>query len=190
MDVYQHFRKDEQTFIDQVLSWQDMVERTYQLKLSDFLNPREQFIFNSIIGKHPDFNWGFFGGNANPERKRALLAPYYHEIGNEDYGLTLLEASYPEKFISLMHSDVLGAFLSLGIKRKKLGDLIVMNGSIQIIVVSEIAPFVKMNLTEIKKAKVLFQDKPLTEMRMKDEQWVQQDATVSSLRLDTVIKEI
>ncbi|SEB17465.1 RNA-binding protein YlmH, contains S4-like domain [Thalassobacillus cyri] len=190
MDIYQHFRKEEQPFIDQVLSWQEEVGRSFQSKLTDFLDPREQFIFESLLGNHPDFTWKLFGGREDSERKRGLLAPYYEQIQPDQFDLTLLEASYPEKFVTLTHPDVLGAFMSLGIKRKKLGDLIVRNGVVQIIVASEIADYVRMNLDGIKKATVHFQEISFDRLLEDYEQWEELNTTVSSLRLDTLIKEI
>ncbi|WP_204499624.1 YlmH/Sll1252 family protein [Aquibacillus albus] len=190
MDLYQHFRKEEHPFIDQVLSWREQVERSFQSKLSDFLNPREQKIFSTIIGKSTDYQLGFFGGAKNAERKRAILAPYYEEISDEDYEITLLEAKYPSKFITLEHRDVLGAFLSLGIKRKKLGELIVRDGFIQIVVASDIDMYIKVNLTEIKRASVTFEERPITNIVEKNEEWDAHLVTVSSLRLDAVLKEI
>ncbi|MDL4839987.1 YlmH family RNA-binding protein [Aquibacillus rhizosphaerae] len=190
MDIYQHFRKEEQPFIDQVISWKEQVAQTYQQKNSDFLDPREQKIFASIIGNDSDFTWAFFGGGEKSERKRAVLAPYYETISDNDYELTLLESTYPVKFISLAHGDVLGAFLSMGVKRKKLGDLIVKDGVIQIVVASEIDTYVKMNLTNIKKATVSFEEKPLGNLTTNDEKWVSNHGTISSLRLDVVVKEI
>ncbi|WP_181348876.1 RNA-binding protein [Thalassobacillus sp. CUG 92003] len=190
MDIYQHFRAEERPFIDQVLSWQTEVERQFQRKQSDFLDPREQYIFQSLLGNHPDLVWSMSGGKDHTERKRAILAPYYENIALEDFALTLLEAEYPEKFIQISHRDVLGAFMSLGIKRQKVGDLTAGDGKVQIVVASEISDFVKMNLTGIKKATLNFSQVPMEHMNENHEYWMHQDTTVSSLRLDNIVKEI
>ncbi|WP_186577539.1 YlmH family RNA-binding protein [Aquibacillus kalidii] len=190
MDIYQHFRKEEHPFIDQILSWKDEVERYFQPKLTDFLNPREQTIFATIIGKDSDMQLHFFGGNEETERKRAILAPFYETITVNDFETELLEATYPTKFISLEHRDVLGAFLSTGIKRKKMGDLLVADGTIQIIVSSELVSYIKMNLTDIKKASVTFEEQSFDKQLEKKEAWIAEHTTVSSLRLDAVLKEI
>ncbi|WP_026570436.1 RNA-binding protein [Sediminibacillus terrae] len=190
MDIYQHFRKEEKPFIDQVLSWQEEVGRSYQRKLTDFLDPREQKVFSSLIGNNDDFRWRLNGGSPSSERKRAILAPYYEEITGSDFELALLEASYPVKFVSLGHRDVLGAFLSMGIKRKKLGDLIVRDGFIQIITAAEIASYVRMNLTNIKKASVNFEEVSFGQLMEKGEHWQEKNMTVASLRLDVLVKEI
>src|SRR5690625_7826936 len=104
------------------------------------------------------------GGGTYSERKRVVIVPFYEKITNESFGLILMQASYPDKFITLNHPDVMGAFLSLGIERKKLGDIFVEDGKIQIIMAAAIAPYVMANLTAIKKAKVTFTDKSLYDL--------------------------
>lgn len=191
MSIYQHFRAEEQPFIDQVLSWKEHVERTFQAKLTDFLDPREQQIIETLIGEtNDDVQVKLYGGGTYTERKRIVIAPYYEEITPELFDITLMQASYPDKFITLTHPDVMGAFLSLGINRKKLGDIFVENGKIQIIMASEIAPYILANLRAIKKANITLVEKPLTELMEKALVWMESDKTVSSLRLDTVLKEI
>jgi len=80
MDIYQHFRKDEQAFIDQVLNWREQVDRQYIVNYSDFLDPREQYIYKTIIGHDEQFVLKFFGGVESAERKQAILAPYYESL--------------------------------------------------------------------------------------------------------------
>lgn len=191
MDIYQHFRKEEQPFIDYIISLKEQVELTYQYKLTDFLDPREQQITEMLIGTANDeLKLYKNGGGDYTERKRMIIAPFYEEITEESYQLTLLQASYQDKFIKLEHRDVMGAFLSSGIKRKKLGDIFADNGIIQIVLASEIAAYVKTNLTSVKKANVKLEELPLSAKIEMDTSWVEADKTVSSLRLDAVLKEI
>ncbi|MEQ6375253.1 YlmH/Sll1252 family protein [Bacillaceae bacterium S4-13-56] len=190
MNIYQHYRPEEHPWVDLILSWQEEVGTTYQRKRSDFLNPREQWIFQSVIGKHSDFKWELFGGHPESERKRAILAPFYEEIQMKDFGLKLLRASYPTKFMDIGHRDVLGSFMSLGIKRSKLGDLFVQDGMIQIMIDEDISSYVQMNLTKMKNASVSFQEIALTEIKKSDEKWLENEGTVSSPRLDAILKEI
>jgi RNA-binding protein YlmH len=190
MDIYQHFRKDERPFIDQVLSWKEQVERTFINKQTDFLDPREQQIVSMIIGSNDlDVKLNIFGGFQYAERQRAIISPYYEEASENDFSLTMLEAAYPEKFLTLTHRDILGACLSLGIKRNKIGDILVKNGKIQIILAGEIAAYVIANLTSINKAAVTLKEKPLTSIIQKKMDWTERDHTIVSLRLDVVLKE-
>ncbi|MFC4023226.1 RNA-binding protein [Oceanobacillus longus] len=191
MDIYQHFRKEEQPFIDQVLSWKEQVELTFQVKLTDFLDPREQQIVEMLIGSNnEELKLYKNGGGTEAERKRIVIAPFYEEMSDHLFQLTLLEATYQHKFITLEHRDVMGAFMSLGVKRKKLGDIVVGDGIIQIVLAEEIASYITMNLTSIKNANVTFEEKPLAYLKQENEKWVESEKTVSSLRLDAVLKEI
>ena len=47
-DIYQHFRQDERPFIDQALEWKQIVLDQYRMKLTDFLDPREQVIVKPL----------------------------------------------------------------------------------------------------------------------------------------------
>lgn len=191
MSIYQHFRVDEQTFIDKVLSWKEKVEQTYQYQLSDFLDPREQQIVKSVIGTaNEQFQLVLFGGGDEVERKRIIIAPFYEDIDNKDFHLVLLQASYRRKFNALTHRDIMGAFLSLGIDRKKLGDIVVSDEAFQIIVAAEIAPYIIANLTKIKNASIQLREIALSEKIAKELEWEETLQTVSSMRLDVVLKEI
>ncbi|WP_164215389.1 RNA-binding protein [Virgibacillus sp. YIM 98842] len=190
MDIYQHFRKDERPFIDQVLSWKEQVESSFINKQTDFLDPREQQIVSMIIGNNDaDVKLDIFGGFQNAERRRAIISPYYEEVTENDFQITMLEANYPEKFLTLTHRDILGACLSLGIKRNVIGDIIVEDGKIQIITAAEIAAYVIANLTSINKATITLKEKPLSSIMEKQLDWTEREFTAASLRLDVVLKE-
>lgn len=191
MGIYQHYRKEEHPFIDQVLSWQELVKTRYEAKLTDFLDPREQQIVESVIGKTNDeIQIKSHRSTKHLERKRLIIAPFYEEVTDDAYRLTLMHATYNEKFISLLHRDVMGAFLSLGISRNKLGDIFVTAGRIQIMMAEEIAQYVSANLTTVKNANIRLTEERMSMLVEKEMAWVEADSTVSSLRLDTVLSEI
>ncbi|GAE91717.1 hypothetical protein JCM21714_672 [Gracilibacillus boraciitolerans JCM 21714] len=161
MELYQHFRKEEYPFIDQVLSWRDHVHTRYEQKVIDFLHPpREQRIFQTIIGNDEELQLKFCGGWEKAERKRAILAPFYEKIDAESFELELLQATFPQKFLSIEHPDVLGAFLSAGVKRKKIGDIVIQEDTIQILVAKDITTYLVTNVTAIKNARINFESIP------------------------------
>ncbi len=191
MSIYQHYRKHEHAFVDQVLQIKEKVEQSYTHYLSDFLDPREQQIVASLIGtQQDDIHYGFCGGNDTTERKRAVIAPFYEEITQDTFEIVLLEAAYPEKFVRLEHPDILGAFMSLGIDRKKIGDIIVLEDRFQFLLVKDLAGFVQMNLTGVKQATIRLQEKRLTALGKHETEWIEKSHTVSSLRLDIITKEM
>src|SRR5699024_9107545 len=191
VSIYQHFREEEHSFIDQVLTWKEAVERSYITKQSDFLDPREQHIAQSILGKNNEvIHWGMDGGVENAERKRLMMRPFYESLDRDVYSCELLQATYNEKYMSLSHRDVLGAFLSLGLDRSKLGDVHVADGKIQMIIAAEISPYILANFTSVRKANVTFETKDLSSWSGQQEEWMYADKVISSKRLDVVVKEM
>jgi RNA-binding protein YlmH len=189
MEIYQHFRKEEHHFIDQVLEWQETVKRQYAPKLTDFLDPREQQIVQSVIGRNEEVYISFFGGAPFVERKRALLYPPYFQPADEDYDIALFEVHYPSKFVSLEHRQVLGALMSLGLRRGKFGDILMKEERIQFLVANEIADYILLHLHAIGKANVSVEKRPLTEIITLEEKWQDTTITASSLRLDAILSQ-
>ncbi|MBD8003950.1 YlmH family RNA-binding protein [Bacillus norwichensis] len=185
--IYQHFRPEEKQFIDTVLDWKEQVENTYAPKLTDFLDPRQQFILQSIIGDGVDVRCGFFGGREQSERKRALLYPEYFQPEEKAFLVGLYEIEYPRKFMKLEHPMVLGSLMSLGVKRDKFGDILVNGDRIQFFSNEEIEPFLMAELREIGRATVQLRRLPLEEAIQESEQWRELDISAASLRLDAII---
>jgi len=96
MSIYQHFRQEEKDFVDQILGFRDLVENRLTPKLTDFLDPREQFIAQSIIGRNGSCQIRFFGGTADSERKRALIYPDFFFPEQEDFQIPFLKFDIPE----------------------------------------------------------------------------------------------
>lgn len=191
MTIYQHFRKHEHPFVDQVLSWKEQVERSYVPYETDFLDPREQAIIKSIIGTaNEDVYFSFFGGTEATERKKAIIAPFYEEVTEESFDIVLLEAKFQSKFVTIKHRDILGAFTSLGIDRKKIGDILVTQDRFQFFLTSELSSFVKMNLTNIKNTTITLRENSFHRIIDNEDEWIEKTHFVSSMRLDVIVKEI
>lgn len=190
MSIYQHFRPEEREFIDQVTDWKENVEQQYASKLTDFLDPREQHILKSIIGESGDVKYSFFGGIDNGERKRALLYPDYLTPNEEDFQISLFEIEYPKKFVTIEHRQVLGTLMSLGLKRGKFGDILIADERVQFLAATEAASFIINHVETIGRAGVKLVEKPLDQALDLKEIWDENEITVSSLRLDTVISSV
>ncbi|MCR6107152.1 RNA-binding protein [Salipaludibacillus agaradhaerens] len=189
MSLYEHFRKDEHPFVDQVLDWKRIGEEEYRPKLTDFLDPRQQKIVKLIIGDQGTVRLGFWGGHENAERKRALLYPEYIIPNQDDYKTTLFELDYPKKFSTLEHRQLLGSLMSIGMKREKFGDIISDQEHFQLILAKEVADYVRMNLQTVGKTNVMLRELPEENVLPFKQERDERAVTVSSLRLDTVLSE-
>ena len=189
--IIQHFRKDEQPFIEQVVGWQREVEDRYAPKLTDFLDPRQRFIVQAIIGQSSDiktFCEGFFD---EAERQRVFIAPSYFVAEQQDFQITIFTIKYPTKFVQVKHPDVLGALISLGLDRSKYGDIRVDENVIQFAVATEVADYIRANLTSVGKVKVHAEEvSEQTLLIQLQEEWIEKNVTVSSMRLDVIIATV
>lgn len=188
--LIQHFRKDEQPFIEQVVGWQREVEDRYAPKLTDFLDPRQRFIVMSVIGQSDDLAVYAQGIFEQPERMRVMIAPSYFMPAEEDYQITVFSINYPSKFVQLRHPDVLGALLSVGMERSKFGDIRVAENTVQFAVATEVADYVRAHLTSIGKVKVHLEEIGTQPLLRLGEEWVESTTTVSSMRLDVVLATV
>ncbi|AIM17630.1 MULTISPECIES: RNA-binding protein [Neobacillus] len=190
MNIYQHFRPEEREFIDLVLQWKSFVELNYAPKLTDFLDPREQHILKLIIGEHGEVKYHFFGGYDQAERKRALLYPEYFTPSEDEFQISLFEIHYPKKFVKIEHPQVLGTLMSLGLKRGKFGDILINDEQIQFFTAKEVSFYVSSNIETIGRTGVKLSEQPFENVIASNEKWEENDLTVSSLRLDTVISGV
>ena len=174
--------------IDILIDKCEQAERHYSPVLTTFLDPRGQYILEVISGSYDDLKVHFNGG-PRAERQRAVIAPSYYEPDESDFELTLIEIHYPEKFVTIQHQHVLGTLMSLGIDRNQLGDIIV-GERIQFVLTKALESFIMLELQRIKGASVKLYTIPVTDMIQSNENWKNESATVSSLRLDVVIKEM
>jgi len=186
--IHQHFNEEERPFVDRVLDWKTRAEERFIPTRTDFLDPRRQDIIRSIIGVSGAVRVIFSGGYDQAERKRAIILPPYSD--ESDFSLAFFELVYPQKFVRIEHPNLLGALLSLGIKRDKLGDILVEEGRIQWVCAREIRDYVRVHLTEVGRQKVSCREIEANQLIQPKEEWEEKHGFVTSLRLDVVISEI
>lgn len=188
-NVYQHFRKDEHPFIDMVEGWIKQVDDLYVPVLTDFLDPRQAFIVETLVRRN-QLSFELFGGYEQAERKRALIYPDYYSPQNEDFKIVLLAIHYPQKFGELSHGKILGTLVNCGVKREKFGDIISDGTNWQVLVEEDIASFIAMSVEKIGKVKVRLEEISYTQLVLPKDTWTEERVTVSSLRLDNIISTV
>ncbi|OUM95917.1 MAG: RNA-binding protein [Thermobacillus sp. ZCTH02-B1] len=189
-ELYVHFRPDERPFVDRALDWVERAAGRHREIVTDFLDPRQQFILRSIAGREPDVAMRLDGGWPDAERKRAVIVPAYRDPEDVDAGIVVLavEAS-GGRFIQLDHGDYLGALLGLGIKRDVIGDLHVREDGCHCLVTAEMAGYLQANLTQVNRVPVRTAVLPLEALRVVEPELEVSVITAASLRLDGVASD-
>ncbi|MCW1926867.1 YlmH family RNA-binding protein [Bhargavaea beijingensis] len=186
-EIFQHFRKDEQPFIEQASGWVTEVEDRYAPKLTGFLDPRQRHIVRAVAGSD-DLVITEFGGLPEAERQRMMIAPSYFVAQPGDYEIAVMEIRYPAKFIEIGHRDVLGSLTGLGIDRTRFGDIRTGDGVVQFAADRSLADYLSANLQAVGKAKVRAAEVESADSLLpQTDHYEEESVTVSSLRLDTVL---
>ncbi|HHX74657.1 MAG TPA: RNA-binding protein [Firmicutes bacterium] len=186
--ILEHFAGElERLTASQVLDRIAAAAATGKPQVTDFLDPFGQRTADRVVSFCKGFKQVTWGGYAGAERARVLVFPAEQQQAAAAVPVAFIKATPTAAAAGLSHRDYLGALLGLGLRREKIGDLLVAaDGSAQIILVPEIKEFVLTNLREAGKyrleaAELTAEDFILPEARTREIR-----TTVASLRLDAV----
>ena len=182
--MFEHF-KGEEVFVKKVLDYLDQVQYKQRLILTQFLDPYHQSIVKSVIGHQDEVQVLENGGFIHSESQRIIIAPYFYEIEKEDFEIVVCKIIYEKNFEKLTHRDILGALMSLGIKRELFGDIVEKDKGFYLAVDRHIYEYLKDHLSMIKRSKVKFVEWD-EEIEVKNDYLVK-SFIVSSFRLDKII---
>lgn len=149
--------------------------------LSKFLTIKEQQLLNN-----KSVEVVFSNVYPEEERKRALIFPKGQNI---DYIFDLSLISF--KNYDFGHADCLGALMSLGISRDVIGDIIVDENKVYIIIANEIKKYIIENLSKVKNQYIIVEENSIKEIKdIKKEVLSTDHIIISSLRIDVVVAVI
>lgn len=169
----------------------DWVRRTGKPRSTPFLDPAEAAAAaRYLTSEAADLRFALSGGYGGAERCVVLICPPYLDPAAELAAappLAALAVTWPARFYTLRHRDLLGAILGLGIKREQVGDILVEEGRAQVLVLREIAPYVADNLKSGGRAPVETTPLPLAELTPPPRSVKEIRTTVASPRLDSLL---
>ncbi|WP_152392215.1 YlmH family RNA-binding protein [Paenibacillus guangzhouensis] len=190
-DLFNHFHPDERPFVDRAMEWVTNAGEYHEAKLTDFLDPRQAFIVQTLVNRHPDVAVRFDGGYPEAERRRAFIAPDYRHLESEKMGLVVLSVTSPDqKFIELDHGDYMGSILGLGMKRDKIGDIHVLETGCHCIVEEEISNYINIQLRQVHRIQVQTDILPIERLQTNVSQLEEMNLTVASFRLDGIASDV
>lgn len=151
---------------------------------SGFYNENE---ISAVIGHFASLHFTdfvFWGGAQNCTRM--MMSAGFSS--NYDFPITVLRFDF-RKCDELSHRDFLGAFMSLGLSRETIGDIIVDVGVSYAFVKNEIADFIMSQISKIGRVgvKITKEENVSLSFEQKTQEIV---LSVSSLRVDNIVSKI
>lgn len=190
-DLYAHFHSSEQHFVDKAAEWIARAADQHTLKRTDFLDPRQSQIVAMLANRSGEIAFRLDGGYDAAERRRAIIAPDYRNTEDEDIGILVLSvSSEDDKLKTLDHGDYMGAILNLGMKRDKIGDIVVLEeGGCHCLVAEEVGDYLRLQLQQVHRIHVRTELLPLDKLRWSATDFEEMQLSVASLRLDGIASD-
>lgn len=152
-----------------------------------FLTPEEQGLAKDFArGKVQVFE---YGGYAEAERQMLAFCPAYIESAAEvdfEIGVVRVQAKQEQ----LQHRSVMGAVLSLGIRREMIGDIALDGEGAWVLCTAEMAEYICRNLDKIGRFPVVCEQVPLERATIPPRAFEQKEIGVASLRLDVLVAAV
>ena len=196
-EVLKEYRKSEdRILLSQILDKIEMAEKKDQIQYTDFLDMYQVALAKKFINKIQVQNYILYGGFEDSERKIAI---FY----SEKYNKEMIEKNYSkmvkiiriklgkEEIGKYTHRNYLGGIVKLGMKREKVGDILVSEDGADIIVKQESAEILSKDLetlTRFQNSKIEIVN--ISELRTPEIKVEEIDIIVPSLRLDSIVAEL
>lgn len=201
-EILKQYSKDEdKILVAKILDKIQFTSHKNQIQVTDFLDGYQQKIVQKVLGQEKYKNAIFYGGYEEAERKMVFFFPdklfdlveeplqNNKMVQNEMKAITInlpsdLKGEYH-------HRDYLSGVMKLGIKREKIGDILVREDGADIIAQEDILMYLLSNLPELtrfQKAEIF--SKEISELEVVSIKLEEMSILVLQLRLDAVISEI
>jgi len=187
-------KNEEELLISKVQDKIQFAKSKNKVTYTDFLNIIEKSEIEKFLNMQIFKNYFFFGGNDNSERGVFI---FYPEKINEEmarknlddiFSIIKIENSKEENY---EHRIYLSALMKLGIKREKIGDIVVRDEGADIVIFKENAVYIEnglKQLTRLRNSEIdVFE---LDKLENKPVEFEEFSIIVSALRLDCLVSEL
>jgi len=169
-----------------VLDQAERCERRQTLCHSFFLSPGERTAVERLLRAAEAPRHVFRGGYPGAERTICLFLPDWMEEEEAEAELETLRVRCFEENV-LGHRDVLGSLMGLGIRREKLGDILIFPDGCDLIILPEMADFLLNNWESAGRLRLKKERLPIEELRVPEKEVKRIQDTVAAPRLDAVL---
>lgn len=189
MDRYGN--NEDKIFVSRIIDYINQSSKIHNQRWSNFLDPNRQLMARQVYEglKPKEISLTFYGGYHSAERKIAIFSPEYYDIEDNSSLLDVLSIVPKGNFRKLSHRDYLGAMLSTGIVRDKIGDIILEENEAKVVLLSDISYFVVQNLSKIGNCSVNIERVDIEALKGVEPKIKEIKTTIPSLRLDCIISE-
>lgn len=159
--------------------------RTGTFRCSGFLDPYGLEIAETVAANYDELSVLFDGGYSGAERQKAIFV--HREFGGSpSFDISVVCVEWNAEFVHLTHRDILGSLTGLGVDRENVGDILVTAGAAQVLTDKKMADFLLAEWRQIGASTVCAKIGSLGMIAPREERIKEINATVASMRADSV----
>ena len=178
---------EDRFLLSQVLDRMEACRRRQSPECTVFLSPRERMAAEHMLRAADSGPWLAIGGYEGAERQCLLFLPDWLEPELAEAGeyLAVLRCTWFRED-KLTHRDFLGALMGMGIQRAAVGDILVGEGTCDLILAPTVADFLKDSLDSAGRTKLRVEQIAVEDIAVPIQERKTLRDTVAALRLDSV----
>lgn len=187
--------EEDKLLISKLFDKIQMTEKQNKVQTTDFLSPTELQIVKNVLNLIQCKNYIIYGVVDNAQRNAIVFYPEKLETVFQENKFDFNSLFNCIRVINnnekYDHKIYLGGLMKLGVKKEKIGDIIVYDNGADIIINKDITKFLMSSLNELtrfSKSKLTIID--LKEVTQKEQEYKDLKIIVSSLRLDNIVSEL
>lgn len=184
-------RSEDKILLAQILDKIELAQKRGKQTVSDFLDMYQIALVTNFLRKMEYSNYELFGGFQEAERKVIILEVEENPIQKIEELKAIRVQLIQEDFGKFTHRNYLGGVVKVGMKREKVGDILVSEEGADILVKQESAEILKRELetlTRFEKANLEIIE--LEDLRKPEIQREEMSIIVPSLRLDNFVSDL
>jgi len=179
-------KQEDRLLLSKIVDRAIRASRSKEVTHSDFLDPSQQHILEKAMDLQDEVTYELDGGYEGAERAVAFFYPIEPFFSEGENPIKVLNVKV-KSAEALSHRDYLGTLMGLGIKREKIGDILVSDEGCNIISHKEVSDYIYYNLNKVGKHKAILEYGDLESLETKDSETKEIKVTVASMRLDCIV---
>ncbi len=188
-------KEDDRLLISKLFDRISILDKQNKIQSTDFLSPVELNTLTNVLKMIGFNNYVIYGGFENAQRHIIIIFPdKFREVfdnGHFDYNSICNCIRIKNNSEKYEHKVYLGGILKLGVKREKIGDIVIYEDGADIIVSKDISKFLMSNLHDLTRfQKSYIEVITMENIVQKTQEYEDLKVTVSSLRLDNIVSEL
>ncbi len=183
-----NYSKDDVYEILKVLSAYESISRGKTVAISGIISRSRFNLVESLVRSKLDNEvMSFFEGGYQDAERGRMIFTINGQISMEEVQLRVIELKFNSE---VGHRDILGALLSLGVKRSMIGDIGIEGLVSHVVVSNDIADFIRINLNRVGRSHIE-SSKAISCERfdMPEQQFEEKQIVVSSMRSDLILSK-